>query len=175
MAAIEFAMVLPILFVMFVGTIELSQAITADRRVTQIASSTADLVARTKTIKRCEIDGIMQIVNHIIKPYSPADLQATIASVVADPNNAAQTTVAWSYHHNGGYGSNLSPGNTYTLPEGVVAAGDSVIVASVRYTYNPTSTPVMFSHFITAAIPLTETFFLKPRLSSTVEISNDAC
>ena len=39
-------MIVPIMGVMFIGAVELSQAITVDRRVTQVASSTADLVAR---------------------------------------------------------------------------------------------------------------------------------
>jgi Flp pilus assembly protein TadG len=47
-AAVEFAMLLPIMFMLFYGTIEFSQALTVDRRVTQIASATADLVARTR-------------------------------------------------------------------------------------------------------------------------------
>ena len=46
MAAVEFAFIVPIMGVMFIGAVELSQAIIVDRRVTQIASSTADLVAR---------------------------------------------------------------------------------------------------------------------------------
>ena len=41
-AAIEFAMIVPIMSAMFIGAVEVSQAITVDRRVTQVASSTAD-------------------------------------------------------------------------------------------------------------------------------------
>ncbi len=48
-AAVEFALIVPIMLCMFIGTVELSQAITVDRRVTQVASTTADLVARQKT------------------------------------------------------------------------------------------------------------------------------
>ena len=47
-AAIEFAMIVPIMSAMFIGAVEVSQAITVDRRVTQVASSTADLVARAE-------------------------------------------------------------------------------------------------------------------------------
>ena len=52
MAAVEFAFIVPIMGVMFIGAVELSQAIIVDRRVTQIASSTADLVARAETRSR---------------------------------------------------------------------------------------------------------------------------
>ena len=41
-------MIVPIMSAMFIGAVEVSQAITVDRRVTQVASSTADLVARAE-------------------------------------------------------------------------------------------------------------------------------
>jgi Flp pilus assembly protein TadG len=45
-------MIVPIMSVMFIGAVELSQAITVDRRVTQVASSTADLVRGRKSRSR---------------------------------------------------------------------------------------------------------------------------
>src|SRR5207244_1629235 len=60
-AAVEFALIVPIMAIMFIGAVELSQAITVDRRVTQVASSTADLVARAETqISQAEITDIMK-------------------------------------------------------------------------------------------------------------------
>ena len=37
-AAVEFALIVPIMAVMFIGSVEMSQAITANRRVTMVAS-----------------------------------------------------------------------------------------------------------------------------------------
>jgi Flp pilus assembly protein TadG len=68
-AAIEFAFVVPVMFVMFVGAVELSQAVTVDRRVTQSASSVADLVARKETkITPAEIADIMRIGGYVVAP-----------------------------------------------------------------------------------------------------------
>ncbi|MEL6227823.1 MAG: TadE/TadG family type IV pilus assembly protein, partial [Pseudomonadota bacterium] len=58
-AAVEFALLLPLIFALFVGTIEFSQAITIDRRVTQATSATADLIARTRSTSTAELDSIM--------------------------------------------------------------------------------------------------------------------
>jgi len=71
MAAIEFAMIVPMMVVMFIGAVELSQAIIVDRRVTQIASTTADLVARADTqISRSDSTDIMKAGSYIMAPYS---------------------------------------------------------------------------------------------------------
>jgi Flp pilus assembly protein TadG len=68
-AAIEFAMIVPIMLAMFIGAVGLGQAITVDRRVTQVANSTADLVARAqKQISQTEIGDIMKVGGYILEP-----------------------------------------------------------------------------------------------------------
>ena len=91
-AAIEFALIAPDHgCMMFVGAVELSQAITVDRRVTQIASSTADLVARAdKTISQTEITDIMRVGSYILKPYSATPMQIVLRNVTSSPANATQ-------------------------------------------------------------------------------------
>lgn len=169
-AALEFAMIVPIMFFLFVGSVEFSQAITVDRRVTQIASSTADLVAREKTLTTAQLAGIMGIVNHLVKPYETARLKLTVSNVKAAIDSASTTTVCWSYNHNGGVAS-YAPGQTYALPTGIVEAGNSVIVTEVKYDYEP----LLFKYFIATAFSLEEKFYLKPRLASYVKYNGANC
>ncbi len=169
-AAIEFAMIVPLLVVMFIGAVEFSQAITVDRRVSQVASSTADLIARTKTMTTTEMTGVMEVIEQLVKPYDHTLLKLTILNVSAAPDDATNTTVCWAHQHNGGAGS-YTKGGSYALPTGVVEAGDSVIVAEVKYDY----TPLIFNHFITSTKTLEEKFYLKPRLSSYVEFDGQKC
>ena len=169
-AAIEFAMIVPLLFMLFVGAVEFSQAITVDRRVSQVASSTADLIARTKAITTSEMDGVMEVIEQLVKPYDHTLLKLTVLNVMAAVDNVNNTTVCWSYNHNGGV-KNYSQGQNYSLPPGVVEAGDSVIIAEVEYNYEP----LIFDYFITSTKKLEEKFFLKPRLSSSIEFDGTKC
>jgi Flp pilus assembly protein TadG len=151
------------MFFLFVGSVEFSQAITVDRRVTQVASSTADLIAREKSTTFTDVAGIMQIIDHLVRPYDPSRLKVTVLNVGAAINSAANTNVCWSYNHNGG-ANTYANGQPYALPSGLVGAGESVVIAEVTYDYQP----LIFGYFIQAAFPLQEKFFLKPRLSSHV-------
>ncbi len=169
-AALEFALIVPILFMLLVGTVEFSQALTVDRRVTQAANSTADLIARTKAISTSEVAGVMQIIGHLMRPYDPTRLRVTVLNVIADVNDETNTTVCWSYEHNGGSGS-YADGASYPLAAGLVEPGSSIIVTEVTYDYEP----LIFHYFIKTAFPLKETLFLKPRLSSFVEYNGASC
>lgn len=165
-AAVEFAMVVPIMFLLFVGSVEFSQAITVDRRVTQVASSTADLVARERKVTQGDLDGIMGIIDTLIKPYDKTKLKLTLVNVFSSMSNASDTKVCWAYNHpqNGGVNT-YSEDAPYSLPTGILEAGNSVIVTEVRYDYEP----MIFKYFITSTFPLEEKFYLKPRLSKSIE------
>ncbi len=163
-AAIEFAMIVPIMLALFIGSIEFSQAITVDRRITQIASSTADLVAREKTISDVQLGNVMDIAKVLMQPYTTSPLRITLTSVGANIGVATRTGVCWSYNFQGG-AATYAKGQSYTLPAGIVDAGGSVVVAEVLYNY----TPLIFSTYMPGITTLKDKFFLKPRISSQIQ------
>ncbi len=168
-AAVEFAMIVPIMFFLFVGAVEFSQALTVDRRVTQAASSTADLVARAPSqgMTQTQVGNELRIIEQLIEPYDLNALTVNIISVraVAVPGNPAAVTyvVDWSQSNRGG--DPYSRNSLYAgIPAGLLVAGESVIVAEAAYNY----TPLIFNYFIESAFSLEEKFYLKPRNASCV-------
>ena len=175
-AAIEFAMIVPIMFFLFVGAIEFSQALTVDRRVTQSASSTADLIARAPTsgLTEAQVDSQLRIIEQLIEPYDLSLLTVKIVSVKAqaDPANPAATNyvVDWSRDNHGG--TPYPRNNTYNgIPNGLLANGESVIIAEATYNYQP----LIFKYFISSAFDLNEKFYLKPRNASCVHLRPVNC
>ena len=67
---------------LLLGSIEISQAVTVDRRVTQVSTTTGDLVARAdKDIASTEITDIMKVGAWLMKPYDETSLKVTISVV----------------------------------------------------------------------------------------------
>jgi Flp pilus assembly protein TadG len=173
-AAIEFAFILPIMFVMFVGAVELSQAITVDRRVTQAASSVADLAARKETsISTTEIGDIMKIGGYIMAPYSQTPLSVVVRNVSSSSTDATTTKQSWQCSFSA-TSETATPvcacmNETYNLPPGLVGTTDSVVVAEATYTY----TPLIFDYVLNRTLSsgaggpgtytLSERIFMKPR------------
>ncbi len=164
-SAVEFALILPVMIIMYIGAVEFSHALTVDRRVTAVASAASDLVAQTEEISSAEIDDVFTAATSIMTPYTAGPISIVLTSVVADTDN--NTTVSWSCAHNGAPESN---GAAYALPEGLTQPFSSVIVAQVSYAYQP---PI--GHYMTGGISMTETFYLRPRRSLTVEWQGAPC
>lgn len=172
MAAVEFAMIVPIMFSMFVGSIEFSQAITVDRRVTQAASATADLISRAPSegVSTAQVDRDLTIVGQLMAPYDAAALTVNIISIKAVPvpgnPNALNYVVDWSRDNRGGTPHQRGVPAPFGMPAGLLVAGESVIVGYAIYNY----TPLIFHYFIETAFNLEVTFYLKPRNAACVHL-----
>ena len=173
-AAVEFALIVPIMFTLFVCTVETSQLLTVDRRVTLAASSTADLIARAPStgLTSADVDANLLIIQQLMVPYASAPLTVKIVSVIAKTQNGATTFVVdWSRDTSGG--TPYAKGTTYSnIPNGLLAAGESVIVSETTYNY----VPLIFSYFINqGGVTLTETFYMKPRNAVCVMLNSASC
>ena len=159
LAAVEFAMILPIMLTLYFGTLETVDALTASRRVANVAETAADLVAQETTVSSADLNDVFAASAAILTPYDTTAIKITISSVVASSSNV--TTVAWSSAYGGATARTVN--STVTLPTGLTTAGSSVIMAEVTYSY---VSPI--AHFIVGPITMTETAYLRPRRSLTV-------
>jgi Flp pilus assembly pilin Flp len=164
-AAVEFGLLVPLLFVMFIGTLEIGQAVGLDRRVSMATASTTDLIAREKTASPASLDGVMQIIKHLLTPYDSTRLAIGIVAVRADSNNPAITTVDWSY------GANVpTKCSAYPMPVGLLGAGATAIIVEGRYDYEP----LLVTHFLNSSVTLQDKATVSPRYSC-VDFHNNGC
>jgi Flp pilus assembly protein TadG len=157
-AALEFALLAPILCLLYFGMAELTQGVMAERRTAHTASTIGDLVAQSSTTTQAQVTQIFSIGDAIVYPYPTTPLKMRITSVVADAQG--KTTVAWSQ----GQGlAALAKGSSVSVSANLIAANQSVIMAEADYTYTPAVGYVM-----KASVPFNETYYLRPRLSDQV-------
>jgi Flp pilus assembly protein TadG len=163
-AAVEFALLAPVLLMLFFGVIELTQGTMTEERAAHTASTIGDLTSQSTTIDKAEIGDIFNVGDTIMYPYPTTPLKMRISSLVADPTTG-KVTVAWSD------GQGLTPlgkGASVTgLPNNVVTAGESVIMSEVQYTYTSA-----FGQIMPAPVVFNEKFYLRPRGSTTVNCTD---
>ena len=157
-AAVEFALVAPVLIVMYFGLAELTEAMIAERRVSHTGATVGDLVAQAGAVTPAEVSDFFAVGSAIVSPFPTAPLSMRVTSITADANDVA--TVDWSQ------ASNTNPmarGSTVAPPASAIGAGQSVIEADVSYVY---TSPV--SYILPAPITFTNTYYLRPRVSPQV-------
>ena len=84
-AAIEFAIIAPLMLVMFFGTIEFSSAVAVDRKISMLTQALSDLASRYTTVNDTDMTNFGKIGNAMLTPYSSTPLKATITEIYIDP------------------------------------------------------------------------------------------
>ena len=158
MAAVEFALLLPLMVTLYFGTVEISQGISADRKVTMTTRTVADLVSQVSTVNNAGMTDILNASSSVMVPFSTSGLKVTVTSVVIDANGIA--TVAWSDSYNG---TPRTVGSTVTLPAALLVPSSSLIWSEVSYPYKPA-----VGYIITGTLTLKDQLYLAPRLSTSI-------
>jgi Flp pilus assembly protein TadG len=160
LSAVEFALVLPIMLTLYLGGVELSDALTINRKITHVTSTLADLVAQSKTITDDDMDDIFDASESIMTPYSSAGLKMVVSGISIDADGVA--TVKWSDTRGG---TALVENSTVVdLPVGVNQPSTFLVMAKVNYDYTP-----IIGYVLTGTYDLNDRFYLRPRLSTKVE------
>jgi Flp pilus assembly protein TadG len=171
-AATEFAVIVPIMLVMFFGTVEFSSAIAVSRKVTLVARTLSDLTSQSLTVADTDMTNFFTASSAILTPYSPTPTLATLSELYVDPTTH-QARVQWSKTGtiNATGAVTLAPGHAATtviaIPPALAVGGTYLIYSEVSYLYTPTIGYVMAR----AGVTLTDTAFTRPRQSTCVYYS----
>ena len=153
MAAVEFAMIAPVMIILYFGVVEIADGYDASTKASAVASTAADLIAQEKVVCDAEITDAFAALNAIMFPFSPNNMEIRISSLVDNGNGTVK--VAWSDAQNA---TPRDVNSSIEIPSGLVTTGGSVILAEVKYTYN-SPTP----HFFPTPRPMNDKYYLHPR------------
>jgi Flp pilus assembly protein TadG len=163
-AAIEFAIVMPVLALMFFGTFDAGRAIAIYMKIRSATFAIDAITNQYTTVQTSDLQSIAGAAAVILAPYpsSTSVLTVTVSQVKITAANTA--TVSWSYSLGG---SARSRGSAVTAP-GTLGTCSSypcyLIFGEMSYQYTP-----MFGFFTTAAnITLSDNLFATPRSSKCV-------
>ncbi|CAN5119126.1 pilus assembly protein [soil metagenome] len=157
-SAVEFALLAPIMISFYFGLAELCQGYMSQKRLGHTASAVGDLVAQSSTVTKDQIDDMIGIGALVMKPFDATTLTTRITSVTRNTSGVAK--VNWSR------ASGIAPlhtNDTVTVPTGVIANNESLIMAESTYDY---SSPIKY--LLPSATKFSSVFYLRPRLVATV-------
>ena len=173
-AAVEFALIMPMLITLYLGSLELSQLITVDQRITTIAGTVGDLVSRANgSVSAASLTDYFQAATAIISPLPTTGLTQVVTEYYIDPTTL-KATVKWSQAYNGGtakLAATVYNANT-VVPASMtnVSKGGYVISSEAAYPYTP-----LLGLFFKTAFPLYHQNFYAPRFAAIICYNSSSC
>ncbi|KQM36574.1 TadE/TadG family type IV pilus assembly protein [Sphingomonas sp. Leaf10] len=162
-ALIEFAIALPVLLLLFLGGYQLSDAITARRKVTIMTRAVGDMTSQYRALTTNELDGLMNGSTQILAPYATAPARLRVTQITIESSGDV-FRIDWSRGRNA---SALPTGRYYAsaLPAAYRQPNTVFLYTQSAYTYDT----ALSGYF--GSITFSEDLWLLPRRSSTITLS----
>jgi Flp pilus assembly protein TadG len=164
-SVVEFSLLLPLMLTMFFGTVEVTDAISADRQVTLVASTVANITSQYTSVSATDVSNILAAASAVLAPFPVANAKVTLSSVSIDPTGNAQ--VDWSETLNG---TKRSGNVSASIPAALKIANTSVIWGEATYNYKP-----VIGYVVTGTLSMGSQIFARPRMSNCVKYNGPYC
>ena len=151
-SAVEFALIAPLMAIIYFGCIELSIMMTLDRKVTGATAALGDLTSRASSVSNDELSDIIEASRMVMQPNDMTGARIRVTSLYEDDGDAK---VAWSD------GCNLTPyadDQEITIPANLIPEDGTLNMAEIEYDYNSN-----IGYFFSSSKELSDTFYLRPR------------
>jgi Flp pilus assembly protein TadG len=168
-AATEFAFIGPVMLLMFFGTLEFSSGIAADRKVTLVARTMADLTSQSISVSNTDITNFTTTGQAMLTPYASTPLtplNITITELWINPATG-NAQVQWSQPPGKHAQGDVVPILSKLIAKdsaGNVIAGQYLIWSEVNYLY----VPAVGYKMAKAGVTLADTAYTRPRQTSCV-------
>lgn len=162
-ALIEFAVIAPLMLLVYLGSFQLSDALSCHRKLTLANRLVADLVSQYAVLDAQEVDAVLRLGTQAMTPYDAE--RATVRVTALHTGTNGVTRVVWSK------AANADPekaGTAIDLPPAIAERGRTLIRSEVTY-----AMPLFAPFGLSPTVAMSDEMFVAPRLS--MEVSCHDC
>ncbi|MBB3950255.1 TadE/TadG family type IV pilus assembly protein [Aureimonas jatrophae] len=166
-AAIEFALLFPLLLMIVAASVDISEALYARRKTIQIAANLAGFVADQNQWSGREVDDLIGAARFIIRPFPARDLAVTVSVLRVGEDGSVKVSASRAI---GGEPLRAGDAPPIPVPAAIRKPDVDLVLAQVDYSLEtPFSTlwPVIAVH---DRFEFSQHYFARPRRSDKVTI-----
>lgn len=152
-AAVEFALAMPVMITALLGTVEIANLVKGYGKAVSAAQTVADLAAQAPSLSTAQMDAIRTAAQRVLDPLPSGSANLGIDVVSVGFDAAGNPSQLWRYQWGGVSGTPSLAG-----AKGLGGAGESVIMVRLSYV----CVPVL--HHIVPSKTFTEMSYTRPRL-----------
>ena len=140
-SAVEFALILPLMLVLFAGMSEMAHAIDNWRKVTLLTRTVADLTSQGDTsdpIASATMSDIMSASSAVLRPFSATNVKIVVSALAVDTSaSLTKPKVCSSAASSNATARTVGIASDLTIPVGYNSNGNRYVLAEVTMPYAP--------------------------------------
>lgn len=166
--AVEFALIAPVLIILYMGSLEISVAMSVNKKLARAASTVADLVTQDSSVDKAFLNSMVNVAQSVMAPFPADGVKVKITGIAIDSSGIGKANWSWQDDGTRPY----TTGSTQTLPK-ELAIPDTFLVR----------TEIEFDHKLLLIVPelpnadvrtlhMKKTYHLRQRVGDNVSCSN---
>lgn len=164
LGAVEFALLAPILIVVYLCMSELMTGLSVSKKVTMAASTVADLISRGDKVSKADLSGMVDVTNAIFAPYGVNGLSLKITGI--DIDNKKQAKVAWSWSNSGA--APYAVGSSVDVPADMLSEGTFLVHSELSVAHELLMYMPALSGSEIKNITIRREFYFRQRINSDI-------
>ena len=164
--AIEFAIIAPVLILLYVGSAEVSVALSINKKVARASSTIADLISQRSCVTSGFLATMTDVANAIMTPYNESAPQIKVTEIHIDGSGSA--TVGWSWDQSGG--TPYAASTSVAIPSDLVIDNTDLVRAEMSFVHHimmPGASGLGIS-----SMTMEKTYYLRPREDGAVALQS---
>jgi len=166
--AIEFAILFPVLVMLYLGAFELTVGLNASKRASRSAGSIADIVSQQSTVTKSVLATMPSVAGAIFVPYSTTGLTLKITGIAIDTTGKA--TVAWSWAQDGP--APYVAGSLVTVPNNMNQASTFLVRSELAIPYQLINFDTNFLPNGSTQITISRQYYYRQRVGTSISCSD---
>ena len=175
-AALELALLLPVLILLLMGAFEVPRSVLIYQKVARTSSEIGDLVARQDVITPDQLTDLYQAADEIMTPFTFKTYGTIIISSITQADSTSAPVIAWQCSSDATLLLSSKFGKVGDKPvlptDFTVGAGSNVIIAEVYYKYTPVFSQYVYgSKKMFSPATFYDSVFFRPRSATQISLN----
>ncbi|KAA0700005.1 pilus assembly protein [Neorhizobium sp. P12A] len=167
--AIEFAILAPVLLLLYLGALEITVALSVAKRTSRASGTIADIVTQQSSVTKSFLATMPSAASAIFAPFGTTGMTMKITGITIDSSSKA--TVAWSWAQNGT--TPYSAGSAASgVPTDMNTAGSFLVRTELSIPYQMLSFGPDFLPSGTNTITISREYFYRQRTGQSIPCSD---
>ena len=166
--AVEFALIAPVLIVLYMGSLEISVAMSVNKKLVRASSTVADLVTQDDSVDKAFLASMVNVAQSVMTPYRSDGMKIKITGIAIDATGVGKATWSWQQDNTRPY----TVGSTQTLPKELAIPNTFLVRSEVEFDHKLLLIMPDIQDIDIRTLNMKKTYHLRQRVGDSVGGSN---
>lgn len=166
--AVEFALIAPVLIILYMGSLEISVAMSVNKKLARAASTVADLVTQDSSVDKAFLGSMVNVAQSVMTPFPADGVKMKITGIAINSSGVGKATWSWKEDNTKPY----TTGSTQTLPADLAIPNTFLVRTEIEFDHKLLLIVPDLPNVDVRTLHMKKTYHLRQRIGNDVTCGN---